>query len=256
MEIHPMIKANLSSTVKNYLYRYIRSGQFRENTKLPPENVISANLGVSRVTVRRALDELEREGVVLRIHGRGTFVNPEAVNIRVNLMPGEEFTRLIEDSGYAAAFEILDVRNMEADEETAGALQMTGCRRIIRVEKLYRANGHPAIISIDRFPQELLDQELTEEAIRQELLKKSTFDFLRQHAGAVIVRDKIQMETMSREQFQQDTLGGRYMDCDSILVFRGINYDQDNVPVIYDSEFYDTNFIKFSLLRVKNVYGD
>ncbi|MDO4329740.1 MAG: GntR family transcriptional regulator [Lachnospiraceae bacterium] len=256
MELHPMIKANLSSTVKNYLYQYIRSTQLQGNTKLPPENVISANLGVSRVTVRRALDELEKEGVVLRIHGRGTFVNPEAVNIRVNLMPGEEFTRLIEASGYEGTFEIVDIRKVEADQETMEALQLKEEPEIIQVEKLYRANGHPAIISIDRFPAALMDKSLTLDAIRSEFLQKSTFDVLRQYGGVVVVRDKIQIETMNRKQLEDAALGGSSMECDSVLVFHGINYDQGNVPVIYDSEFYDTNFVKFSLLRVKNVYSD
>ena len=256
MEIHPMIKANLSSTVKNYLYRYIRSNQLQGSTKLPPENVISANLGVSRVTVRRALDELESEGVVLRIHGRGTFVNPEAVNIRVNLMPGEEFTRLIEESGYEGTFEIVDIRRTEADKETAAALQMKEDRGIWQVEKLYRANGHPAIISIDRFPAALLSDSMTEQEVKKEFLQKSTFDFLRQYGGVVVVRDKIQIETMNKQELKNAALGGSSMECDSVLVFHGINYAQDNAPVIYDSEFYDTRFVKFSLLRVKNVYGD
>ena len=65
MEKHPLIRANLSSSVKQYLYKYIRSADLNGNRKLPPENVISENLGVSRVdTVRRALDELEKEGMV------------------------------------------------------------------------------------------------------------------------------------------------------------------------------------------------
>lgn len=256
MDVHPVIKANLSSTVKNYLYKYIQSTQSQGNTKLPPENEISANLKVSRVTVRRALDELESEGVILRIHGRGTFVNPEAVNIRVNLMPGEEFTKLIEKSGYEGTFEIVDIRRTEADKETAEALQLKEDREIIQVEKLYRANGHAAIISIDRFPSAFIDRGMDIEALRSEFLQKSTFDFLRYHGGAVIVRDKIQIETMNRAEFKNAAFSGNSMECDSALVFHGINYDQDNAPIIYDSEFYDTRFVKFSLLRVKNVYGD
>lgn len=88
MEIYPMSKVNLSSSVKNYLYQYIRSLEQTGNMKLPPESELSLKLGVSRVTVRRALDELENEGIILRIQGRGTFANPEALNIQVNLMPG------------------------------------------------------------------------------------------------------------------------------------------------------------------------
>ena len=113
-----MSKVNLSSSVKNYLYQYIRSLEQSGNMKLPPESELSAKLGVSRVTVRRALDELENEGIILRIQGRGTFANPEALDIQVNLMPGEEFTRLIENCGYRASMEIKDVRRKEADSKT------------------------------------------------------------------------------------------------------------------------------------------
>lgn len=252
MELHPMIKPNLSNSVKKYLYKYIRGIDLKGSTKLPPENEISLNLGVSRVTVRRALDELEREGMVLRIHGRGTFVNPEAVNIQVNLMPGEEFSRLIESCGYDASFETVDIRKVKADSEVARVLQLEGEEEIFEVEKLFKADGHGAIISIDRFACSLVGENLK----REDMEGKSTFDILRQFAGCIIVRDKLRIETMSRKEMEQAALSGSRLGCDSVLVFHGVNYNQDNKPVIYDTEFYDTNYVKFSLLRVKNVYED
>jgi len=244
MELHPMIKPNLSSSVKNYLYKYIRSLDLGGNTKLPPENELSSNLGVSRVTVRRALDELEKEGIVLRIHGRGTFVNPEALNIQVNLMPGEEFSRLIESCGYKASFEVADVRKLIADAEVARILQLEDGEEIYEVEKIFLADGHPAIISIDRFACSLAGDDLKRETVEGK------------SGGCFIVRDKIRIETMNRREMEQETVCGQKMECDSVLVFHGINYNQDNKPVIYDTEFYDTKYIKFSLLRVKNVYED
>lgn len=45
-----------------------------ESKKLPPEDVIAQNLGVSRVTVKKSLTDLEQEGLIFRVHGRGTFV--------------------------------------------------------------------------------------------------------------------------------------------------------------------------------------
>lgn len=252
MELRPMIKPNLSSSVKNYLYKYIRSMDLKGSTKLPPENEISVNLGVSRVTVRRALDELEKEGMILRCHGRGTFINPEAVKIQVNLMPGEEFCKLIESCGYEASFEITDVRKKRTDQETMRLLQLEQDEDVYEVEKLYLADGHPAIISIDRFSSSLVGGTLD----RKDLERKSTFDILRQFGGCFIVRDKIRMETMNRREMESVTLRGKEMECDSVLVFHGVNYNQDNKPVIYDTEFYDTKYVKFSLLRVKNVYGE
>ena len=64
MELLPMSKANLSDNVKKYLYSYIKSVDTKKECKLPSENAIAENLAVSRVTIRRALDDLEQEGVV------------------------------------------------------------------------------------------------------------------------------------------------------------------------------------------------
>ncbi|MBS6646696.1 MAG: GntR family transcriptional regulator [Clostridiaceae bacterium] len=250
MEVHPMVKANLSNSVKNYLYQYIRNVDLNGNMKLPSENEISAKLGVSRVTIRRALDELEKEGMILRIHGRGTFINPEAVKIQVNLMPGEEFCHLVELCGYQASFQVASMERKEADEETRLILQLDRGEEIYVVEKVYMADGHPAIISIDRFACSLVGESLSEEAVKT----TSTFDIIRQCAGNFVVRDKIRMETMDREEMCRFAKPGRLMECSSALVFHGVNYNQENRPIIYDTELYDTGYIKFSLLRVKNVY--
>lgn len=252
MENHPIMKLNLSSTVKDYLYKYIREMNCEGTTKLPAENIISENLGVSRVTVRRALDELEREGLVLRIHGRGTFINPEAANIQVNLMPGEEFTQLIQTCGYEASYKIADIKRCIADDEVAKQLQLEAGEEIYQVEKIYYADGRPAIISIDQFSSSLINGELTSD----ELMEYSTFDILKRHAGIVIVRDKIKIETMSKDEFSEAAVAGTDMQCESALVFHGINYDQNNMPVIIDSEFYDTDIVRFNLLRVKNVHRE
>lgn len=249
MEIQSIANANLSSLVKDHLYQYIRSLDLKNNMKLPPENQLGVKLGVSRVTVRRALDELEKEGIVIRIHGRGTFVNPEALKIQVNLMPGEEFTRLIEKCGYKASLEIRDIRRKKPDSKTACLLEIDTDEEIYEVEKLYFADRHPAIISIDSFACSLIGIELT----RDVLGEKSVFDILHQYGGCFIARDKICMETMNREEMERSTLCGKEMECESALVFYGENYNQDNKLVMLDREYYDTRYVKFSLMRVKNI---
>ena len=80
MEMRPFLRKNLSDTVKAELYDYIDNLDLEKGTKLPPENTIAQNYGVSRVTVRRALDELEQEGVQDQpggLPGAGTPGGPE-----------------------------------------------------------------------------------------------------------------------------------------------------------------------------------
>ncbi len=247
MEFQPMIKANLSTSVKGQLYKYIQSLTSKSDTKLPPESVLSTQLGVSRMTIRRALDELEQEGVVLRIHGRGTFVNPEAISIQPNLMPGAEFRKLIESCGYQSAVKIIGIRKIIADTYLTETLKLEPETELYEVEKAYYADNELAIISIDRFSCKLIGVELTADILKE----KSIFDILITLGGCFIARDKIQIESVLRSKINDSRVCREQMDCDSVLVFHGINYNQENQPVMCDTEYYNTNIIKFNLIRVK-----
>lgn len=250
IDLQPMVKMNLSTSVKNRLTQYIQNLSSSDSMKLPPESELASILGVSRMTIRRALDELEQEGAVLRIHGRGTFANPEAADIQVNLMPGAEFRSLIRSCGYSATAEVIGIRRLQADEKLSGILRIDTGTELYEIEKAYYADNRLAIISIDRFPCDLVGIDLTPD----EFDEKSVFDVLLKYGGCFIARDKIEIETILREKVTMSETCRKDMECDSLLVFHGVNYDQDNRPVMYDTEYYNTDIVKFNLIRVKNIY--
>ncbi len=59
------------------LREYVARGGYGPGAKLPPERKLTDDLGLSRSTLRKALDVLEREGVIWRHVGRGTFVSQD-----------------------------------------------------------------------------------------------------------------------------------------------------------------------------------
>lgn len=81
----------LSEEVKENMMRYIKSMDLVKNNKLPNENLLSSLFGDSRITIRSALNELASEGKIFRQKGRGTFVNVEALQIKVTFNPAVEF---------------------------------------------------------------------------------------------------------------------------------------------------------------------
>ena len=60
--------------LKDDISTKIHSGVYKKDMRLPSENALCKEWGISRMTVRRALDELVREGLVYRTRGSGTFV--------------------------------------------------------------------------------------------------------------------------------------------------------------------------------------
>ena len=68
MGVVPVLKKNLSQSAKENLRTYLNQLQRKNVKKLPPETELAKMLSVSRATIRQALDDLEREGLLLRIH--------------------------------------------------------------------------------------------------------------------------------------------------------------------------------------------
>lgn len=74
-------RASVARRTSDLLRSAVRSGQVSTGV-LPPEDVLVRRLGVSRNALREALDDLRRQGVVVRLKGRGTFVSSRPLTFR------------------------------------------------------------------------------------------------------------------------------------------------------------------------------
>lgn len=78
MELNPTRPEYLYVQAADLITARIRAGHYRD--RLPSELALARELGISLATIRHATDLLRRRGLILSLHGRGTFVapNPEA----------------------------------------------------------------------------------------------------------------------------------------------------------------------------------
>ena len=92
--------------------------EYRAGDMIPSERELSERYGLSRTTVRLALQELERLGLVVRQHGRGTFVTDRSAKA-TNLMQSYSFTEQMRAMGREPETTILEFCEMEADKNLA-----------------------------------------------------------------------------------------------------------------------------------------
>ncbi len=87
----------LYNQIQEYIAELILSGKLAPDSKIQSEREFSEDLGVSRMTVRRALTELVNEGLLERRHGSGTYVAQPKVTYEARgdgqLHPGDEGTQ-------------------------------------------------------------------------------------------------------------------------------------------------------------------
>jgi GntR family transcriptional regulator len=170
----------LSDQARETLLTAIRDGRF-PGGRLPPEAGLAEMIGVSRTTLRAALQSLSAEGVISRRRRRGTFVNDHVLRSTMQLNRLIPFTALVEQSGFRATTDPHTKRVAAADPELADHLQIASGAAILIVRRLLRADGRPVIAITDVIPVE----ELTVDPGRVSDAP-STFAFLQINAGAVI----------------------------------------------------------------------
>lgn len=132
------------------LIETIRSGGIKVGDKLPTEAELSRDYGVSRTTVRRALDELSRQGLVQREPGRGTFLADPKIHADFPYL--RSFTEEIERLGYRPGAELLSRREAEADEDIARRLAVEPGSPVLLVRRLRTADGRAIFVCDSRLP--------------------------------------------------------------------------------------------------------
>lgn len=154
--------------VKRHLAEHIAA--LPPGSAVPPERTLATELGISRTTVRQALAELEMEGRLHRIQGKGTFVATPKVAQPLQLT---SYTEEMRAHGMQPASQILDVTTLAADVELAATLGLEPGSRVVSVERLRMADGEPMAIEHTHLPAALfpgLERHLTRAASLYEVL--------------------------------------------------------------------------------------
>lgn len=135
--------------------RQIKDHTLKPNQVIESENEMCQHYGVSRITVRRATDELCAEGILYRIKGKGCFVRELEDQKRSHIY---SFTEAVRNEGKTPSKKQLSVIKKKADRYIADKLQITEGDEVFEIKSLYYADGVPyslntAILPEKRFPK-------------------------------------------------------------------------------------------------------
>lgn len=250
MEYDTIIKETLSNNLTNKLRKYISNMDFSLSKKLPSEIEIGKIFGVSRITVRKALDDLEKEGIVWRIHGKGTFVNPDMVQIKVNIVNQLELCHLIKACGYEDSQRLLDFGIVPASTIPQYWLKLDKKVPLYYIVKGFYADDRLAVVCVD-----MMEKSFFQEDLEASMFEKiSTFDVVRNLTGHIFVKDKIEIRSLSKKQASHLLKEAKDFECDSLLEFVGAAYIETGTPALFGVTFYDTSIIRFNLIRNSKVY--
>ncbi|CAG1011261.1 HTH-type transcriptional repressor NagR [Anaerolineales bacterium] len=223
--------------LKEILEKRIQSGEFQPGDRFPTDDELCQEYGLSRGTVRRAVEMLINAGLLRREQGRGTFIN--------SLQQSHVFFRLasfdeeMKARGWQPSTSLVSRRAFPANAEVAKHLQIPSGEKTIEIIRLRLADGKPVAyetryLSYKTCPQ-LLEEDLENQSIHSLLIDKYTIPLVR---ACYTIEARV-LSQKEAEHLQVETGSAGF-------VIERVTYTTDDKPVTWYRTVYRGDVYRFS----------
>lgn len=218
--------------IKEFLIRSLEAGEWGPGEAIPSEGELAGRFNVSQGTVRKAVDEMAAENLLVRRQGKGTFVathdDPRSFY---------RFLRLVPDDGAAthALSEPFSCKLQEATPEVAAALGMAVGAPVICVQRLLRFSGEPVV-----FDQIYLVPDLFPGLALEKLLggERSLYSQFENDYGVRMINAEEHLRAVAADAYSASLLGVK--EGDPLLLVERTAYSYGNKPVEWRRGLYCT----------------
>ena len=182
----------LYSQIREALRERISDGTYRSDGRLPSENELVKAYGVSRITVRQALNDLQKEGLIFKVHGKGTFVSrPKAVQ---SLMRLEGFGEAMSAAGHETHSRILGHRVTRASQHIASRLRLAESTEVMEIRRVRFLNSDPISLDVTYVPV-----EIGKRLIKEDLAHRDVFAILDGDYGIALDRAEMRIDAITAD---------------------------------------------------------
>ncbi|MBO6574588.1 MAG: GntR family transcriptional regulator [Rhodothermales bacterium] len=224
--------------VSDWLREEIASGRWSRDDQLPSESQLGEQFSVSRITVRRALQTLESEGLIYRRQGLGSFVGTNRVH--QGLIRLTDFSEDMEAAGLAPTSRVLQSEIEPASETVAAALGLAEGVKVLRLDRLRLGNGEP--LAYDRtwlpaFYGQLLDG--------RDLERETIYHILEVDYKIPVIYGRFRIEAINAPADISQELGipwGR-----ALLMIERTSVTEGDRTVYYQQRYYRSDRVAYDL---------
>ncbi|WP_197373846.1 GntR family transcriptional regulator [Mycolicibacterium baixiangningiae] len=211
--------------------------QAKPGDKLPSEAELSEEFEVNRLTVRRALDELNQRGLIETVRGKGSFVATPRMRYDMSAGRDASFTRTMLESGHRVGIRVLSTEIVEGSEVrkelgTEGALFVCRTLRLVDDEPWSLSTTS---IPTERFPK----------LAREWAGDTSLFDYLHDNYGVRMRRASRTFVASLAEPAEAEQL--RLRVGAAILEMQGLNVDLDGLPIAAVRHRFRGDHVQFTV---------
>lgn len=171
--------------IKKFILGKIEAGEWQENNLVPSENKLAEQFQVSRMTARRALEELSQQGILIRSKGSGTYV--ASLKSQGSMFEIRDIADEIKERGHQYSAVQIELDEIEAIPPIAIALGVEIGEQVFHSVIVHHENGKPVQVE-ERF----VNQHIAPEYLLQDFSKTTPHEYLSKVAPLTEARHTIE----------------------------------------------------------------
>lgn len=233
----------LHAQIEKYLRSLITKEKYKNGSEfLPKEVTLSKKLGVSRNTIRQAINKLVYDGLVERKKGVGTKVVSNKISTRLDQWIS--FTKEMKDQGIEVVNYLVDLSLVQAEDEVYEALSVSKSKKLWKLEKIRGSKEAKYLYSVSYFHPRV-------EINGKENFKRPLYEVLEKEHDIIV--------SISKEKLRAIQAGkqiGAFLDVDkdiAILKRERLVCDPGDRPVEYNMVFYNTDYFTYDIDIKRNL---
>ena len=230
------MKLDKESTVSLYMQlmhvikEQIHNGTYLEGEQIPTEGELSKMYNISRITIRRAIEELCQQGYLKKIQGKGTFVEAPKIYRKLEQDNNISFTEACKLNGCTSSSHVISFQIEKNKGEKTQFLQIGEESFVYHIQRILSADRLPVIfediyMEADRFPDFPINHLENGSLTR---LLEERYQICRQNKGRSIIEVGIVPEYIAH-----------YLQVDEnepVMLLKNYMYDGDGRPLYLSSE--------------------
>ena len=231
--------------IKNDIINFIEKGEYSEESLVPSERDLMAKYSVSRITVRRALDDLQNAGYLYKVHGKGTFVKGDRHT--QNLFSIVSCTEDIKSMGMMPSRIVINKSIEAASAKKRDKLMLNTNDKVFSLTRIYYADESPVNYTATYLPEKYFKGIEINDFSRNSLYKIIENDY-----GVKITKALRSIEAVSAPIYISNYL--KIEENTPLILFSTITYGLVNgreVPIEYFDCYYHTDQFKFYINQTR-----
>lgn len=226
----------LHTQIREALRARILDGTYREHAQLPSESELTAKFGVSRITVRHALAHLQREGLIFKVTGKGTFVSKRKAQQDLSRLQG--FGEAMHRLGRETFSRVLGHGLLRADPEIAARLEVAAGDTVVELRRLRYLDHAPISLDLSYFPA-----AIGEQVLRADLASRDVFSILENEVGIALGAAEVSIEAALAEGDIAVALG--IQEGAPLLRIERLTTSNDGRPIDFEYLYYRGDAMRY-----------